>query len=184
MSLSAFSGVDLSDIVEIRVGEWNQGDYYFDNFYFASAADAEIPGLGGRVHKDELKQELSEVRALNAALYTEESMARLLAVYDEADAVYTNDKATQVMVDDLLSELRAARAALQRRPGSEVVPGDVNGDSLINSSDARLVLQHTVELITLSDEQIAAADVDNNGVVNSSDARWILQATVELNPLG
>lgn len=184
VSLSAFSGVDLSDIVEIRVGEWNQGDYYFDNFYFASAADAEIPGLGGRVHKEELKQELSEVRALNAALYTEESMARLLAVYDEADAVYTNDKATQVMVDDLLSELRAARAALQRRPGSEVVPGDVNGDSLINSSDARLVLQHTVELITLSDEQIAAADVDNNGVVNSSDARWILQATVELNPLG
>lgn len=56
--------------------------------------------------------------------------------------------------------------------------GDVNGDGLVNSSDARLVLQFTVELIELDAQQQAAADVDGNGAINSTDARWILQATV------
>ena len=60
--------------------------------------------------------------------------------------------------------------------------GDVNGDGKINSSDARLVLQHTVELITLDEKQLVAADVDGNGQINSSDARWILQTSVSLIP--
>ena len=56
--------------------------------------------------------------------------------------------------------------------------GDVNGDSRINSSDARLVLQHTVELITLDETQQHYADVNEDNAINSMDARAILQKTV------
>lgn len=56
--------------------------------------------------------------------------------------------------------------------------GDVNKDSTINSSDALLVLQHTVGAKTLSNEQKTLADVTKDSVVNSSDALKILQYTV------
>ena len=64
--------------------------------------------------------------------------------------------------------------------GSDVTLGDVNNDGHINSSDARLVLQHTVELISLEGDELIAADVTEDGVINSNDARKILQMTVEL----
>lgn len=58
--------------------------------------------------------------------------------------------------------------------------GDVNDDGTVNSTDARLVLQHTVELTTLTEEAKARADVNGDSTVNSTDARLILQATVGL----
>ena len=58
--------------------------------------------------------------------------------------------------------------------------GDVNGDGSVNSSDARMVLQYTVELIPLTEEQLARANMNGDGLVNSSDARMILQAAVGL----
>lgn len=60
-----------------------------------------------------------------------------------------------------------------------VLPGDANDDGVVNSSDARLVLQYTVGLATLTDRQLEAADVDENGNVNSSDAREILILAVQ-----
>ena len=56
--------------------------------------------------------------------------------------------------------------------------GDVNGDGLVNSSDARLVLQYTVDLAELGEAQLEQADVSGDGQVNSTDARMILQSTV------
>lgn len=57
--------------------------------------------------------------------------------------------------------------------------GDVNDDGKINSSDARLVLQATVEFVELTPEQAQRADVNGDGAIDSRDARWILQKTVE-----
>ena len=56
--------------------------------------------------------------------------------------------------------------------------GDVNEDGRLNSSDARLVLQHTVELVDLSPAERLIADISDDGEVNSTDARRILQAAV------
>ncbi len=58
------------------------------------------------------------------------------------------------------------------------LPGDVNGDGSVNSSDARLVLQASVEAVTLTEQEALRADVTGDGAVNSTDARWILQAAV------
>ncbi len=71
-------------------------------------------------------------------------------------------------------------ATLTGDPVSTRQIGDVNDDGFINSSDARLVLQHTVSLITLTGEDFRCGDVNSDNRLNSSDARWILQKSVGL----
>lgn len=56
-----------------------------------------------------------------------------------------------------------------------VLLGDVNGDGVINTIDARWALQAASGTRTLTDEQFAAMDVNRDGKVNTVDARWILQ---------
>ncbi len=56
--------------------------------------------------------------------------------------------------------------------------GDVNSDKKVNSSDALLVLQHSVQLITLTAEQVKIADMNSDSNINSLDALMILQKSV------
>lgn len=56
---------------------------------------------------------------------------------------------------------------------------DINADGKINSADALIVLQYSVENITLTDEKIAAADINCDGRVNSMDALIILQIATD-----
>ncbi len=56
--------------------------------------------------------------------------------------------------------------------------GDVNGDTIVNSKDARLVLQNAVGTGVLSPLAKAAADVNGDSVIDSRDARSILQTAV------
>ncbi|HAS78979.1 MAG TPA: hypothetical protein DCS38_04620 [Ruminococcus sp.] len=58
--------------------------------------------------------------------------------------------------------------------------GDLSGDGNSSSEDALMILQHTVGMIDLTDEQKAAADIDGNGSIDSNDALQILQYTVGL----
>ncbi len=57
--------------------------------------------------------------------------------------------------------------------------GDVDGNSKINSTDARLVLQYVVKSIDGSTLHADVADVDQSGKVDSTDARLILQYAVK-----
>lgn len=81
----------------------------------------------------------------------------------------------QVRAYDDAQSLRATGYLTLRTAG---LPGDVNGDGSVNSSDARLVLQYTVNLAELTQAQLSLGDMNGDGAVNSSDARRILQATV------
>ncbi len=58
--------------------------------------------------------------------------------------------------------------------------GDVNGDCVINTSDAVLVLKdYSARMLntptTLSEEAILAGDIDGDGILTSTDAVWILK---------
>ncbi len=57
--------------------------------------------------------------------------------------------------------------------------GDVNGDGVVNTTDARITLQYAVEKIGMSEDEWIAADVNGDEVVNTTDARLILQYAVE-----
>ena len=60
----------------------------------------------------------------------------------------------------------------------EGLPGDVNGDEKVDTTDARLALQHAVGKIELDAEQQARADVSGDDKVDTTDARLILQKAV------
>lgn len=64
----------------------------------------------------------------------------------------------------------------------DVIPslGDVNADGAINSTDALLVLQHSVNLIQLQGEEAKRADVNKDKMINSNDALSILRYSVGL----
>ncbi len=59
-----------------------------------------------------------------------------------------------------------------------LTPGDVNGDSKVDSTDARITLQYAVGKIKDAALNKAAADVNGDGKVDSTDARLILQYAV------
>ncbi len=60
--------------------------------------------------------------------------------------------------------------------------GDVNDDGTVNSSDALLILRHSVgdETVTLN---LKKADIDTNGIINSADALATLRMSVGLDEL-
>ena len=59
-------------------------------------------------------------------------------------------------------------------------PGDLDRDGVVNASDALLVLQHSVDLIALTQEGQQRADMDNNNIIDAADALTILQISVGL----
>lgn len=61
--------------------------------------------------------------------------------------------------------------------------GDVDSNSKVDATDARLALRAAVGLDKLNDTQKKAADVDKNATVDSTDARLILRAAVGLEKL-
>lgn len=52
--------------------------------------------------------------------------------------------------------------------------GDVNGDGNVNIADARMILNHLKEIITLEDVNLEASKVNNRATTNIADARLLL----------
>lgn len=63
-------------------------------------------------------------------------------------------------------------------PDAVALSGDVNGDGKVDTTDARLVLQHAVGKSLLKEEEQMIADVNGDGRVDTTDARLILQYAV------
>ena len=63
---------------------------------------------------------------------------------------------------------------------NQVKFGDINADGSIDAQDALLALQHSVGLITLTEEQMARADVDGSEQIDAADALLILQRSMDL----
>lgn len=64
--------------------------------------------------------------------------------------------------------------------GDTLLLGDINADQTIDASDALLVLQHSVDLIVLNEDEFDISDVDASGVIDATDALCILQYSVKL----
>lgn len=58
------------------------------------------------------------------------------------------------------------------------VLGDVNADGNINADDALPILQHSVGLYNLADDELLAANVHSDNNINADDALKILQYSV------
>ncbi len=61
--------------------------------------------------------------------------------------------------------------------------GDLDGNSKVNSVDARLCLRAAAKMETLSEKAMNTADIDGDGEITSSDARKILRAAAKVEIL-
>ena len=83
------------------------------------------------------------------------------------------------LVDDLLTGLFEEGYQLP----VAAMPGDVDGSSKVDATDARITLRAAVGLEKLDATQTKSADVDKSGKVDATDARLILRAAVGLEKL-
>ena len=58
--------------------------------------------------------------------------------------------------------------------------GDVNGDGVVDTTDAKLIMQLDLGLVDETDLNLAAADVNGDGVVDTTDAKLIMQKDLGL----
>ncbi len=57
--------------------------------------------------------------------------------------------------------------------------GDLNGDGVVDSTDARILWRYLERGYPLNDTQLKCADLNNNGIVNEVDARLLWQRILE-----
>ena len=63
--------------------------------------------------------------------------------------------------------------------GSDLL-GDVNGDGLVDTTDAKLIMQLDLDLISPADLNMEVADVNGDGLVDTTDAKLIMQLDLGL----
>ena len=120
---------------------------------------------------------MANAEALDQNAYTPDSWAEVAKAVDSAKEVLAVRNPNQRNMDRAMTALQRAVAQLELKPA--YVPGDVDGDGKVTSTDARLTLQLSVGKIRETDvENPAAADVDGQEGVTSTDARLILQKSV------
>ena len=90
----------------------------------------------------------------------------------------------------LAAALTAAVMAVSLIPASSIcasavgtIPGDVDGDNMVNSSDALLIIRCSVGLAHFTDEQFEIADVNSDLIIDSSDALLVLQKSIGVGAL-
>ncbi len=129
--------------------------------------------------KEMLSRSITASEKMLTGAYTEDTLAALKAAVENAKAV--QDKATatdSVRLAAVQAVDDAIRALESNGSGESGLPGDVNDDGNVDSSDARIILQYSVGKVELSSDEIARADVDNSDNIDSSDARIVLQIAV------
>lgn len=70
--------------------------------------------------------------------------------------------------------------AMSASAATDVIYGDMNGDTNVNASDALVVLQMATGLKDATDYELAIADVNADAKTNSTDALLILQLSTDL----
>ncbi|MCL2487144.1 MAG: DUF885 family protein [Oscillospiraceae bacterium] len=78
----------------------------------------------------------------------------------------------------LVSPVTAPCVSAEPAGQTDMLPGDVDGNGILQISDARILLQHLVQKDMLDWLARQRADVDDDGVTDISDARLILQKLV------
>ena len=58
--------------------------------------------------------------------------------------------------------------------------GDVNGDGMVDTTDAKLVMQYDLGLVDASALDLSVADVNGDGLVDTTDAKLIMQLDLGL----
>lgn len=99
------------------------------------------------------------------------------AGYEDVNIAFVHRDVTDqygIVLDDVIISATMGGGA------EEPIIGDVNGDGLITSSDAVLIIRHGMGLVSLSEELLPLADVNSDGTVNTADAVTVMRMSMGL----
>lgn len=65
--------------------------------------------------------------------------------------------------------------ALAELAPQKPLPGDANGDGVVNTRDARIILRYIAGLVSEEELNLSVADMNGDGIVNTRDARAVLR---------
>ena len=136
---------------------------------------AAIDELGGElpISRTTLFALVEEAKKLNARDYAPDGWEEFKTALDAAEKTLANEIANQKAIETAVKTLKNAMAVL--KPFSTVLMGDVDCDTKVTTTDARLTLQYAAKKIDESKLDLEAADVDGDGKYSTTDARLILQ---------
>ncbi len=127
------------------------------------------------VNRDEATEAIALV---NSVPEYAELVAEGASAYDEYNTLYYLVADISSSQADIDSAVEALYAALEAAPNPSL--GDVNGDGIIDPSDALLILRHSLDLYELPAEAYASADYNQDGAVNSDDALMVFRIAMGL----
>ena len=124
------------------------------------------------------------VNNVTAGIYSDEQWSDEDPVNPMTIQVAAGD-VVHIMVAAYDSELGLGAGAtitvdLQFTPKPDVVLGDVNGDGVVDTTDAKLIMQYDLGLIDETALTLEAADVNGDGAVDTTDAKLVMQLDLGL----
>lgn len=118
--------------------------------------------------------------ATNKALVWSTSDAAIATVSDTGLVTAVAAGTATITVKTVDGEFTATCTITVKEAAPTYTVGDANGDGVVNTGDAVVILQYVAELVELTPDQLLAGDANRDGVVNTGDAVSILQYVAEL----
>ncbi len=158
-----------------------EGGFFKLNVILDSLFDTSfISGCGNDTFALDFETMLMDKFLGNLLNFDVEASVAILAANEESSLF---GKKINVAVIDLVDDLLTGLFEEGYEIPAAYKLGDVDSNSTVDATDARLALRAAVGLDKLSDAQAKAADVDKNATVDATDARLILRAAVGLDKL-
>lgn len=185
-ALPAVEDVTLEDKAQVEaaratVNALSEDDQsLIDNLATLVRLEAKLSQLvdGGSEDEEKAKQVADMIAALpEVEDITQEHRDAVEAALNAYNALTPAQK--ELVGDSAVKKLEAAKEKLSQ-PEPDILWGNLNGDSKVDASDALMVLQHSVKLIVLDEQQLLAADVNRDDKIDATDALNILQFSVKL----
>lgn len=167
-----------------------------DEVVFMANEDLVVKGYLVTPADEYSKEYMFNFEALDGDVYPEFT-TNLPSITDHINKIiyiYASDVKTEDFIIDVADESITATVpekiatksiiTFTRGEASEdytvIIPGDLTGDGVINSTDALRILQHAVDLKPIDDPVLlTAGNIDGKADVNSTDALLILQIAVD-----
>lgn len=104
---------------------------------------------------------------------------KTITVNEGETTVVPNDGFRPVAVE-ILNIVDPDYVLPEPQPEPEIILGDVDGDGVVDVTDATLIQRYDVKMAKLDDWQLKAADVDGDGEVTILDVTWIQRYIAEM----
>lgn len=180
-------GDDLTETVEVVTGadedeaphlQTNGLHFYpmYDAYnyrYHAYVKVEETVSVLNTVHLEELIASVTGDNALNEEEYSEEEWDSFEDALNKAEDVLASTDKDQADVYEAYKNLQTILDEMNKG-GTSGILGDVNGDEVVDTSDAQAIFNHFMGIVLIEDsELLELADVNGDDKVDTSDAQKV-----------